>query len=175
MGFRDSLATSIIVAGNRVMQENGVKKYIVRLSAEEREALEAFIRKGNHPASLVLKARILLKADVSDAGEGWSDGRIIKALDTSATTVYRTRQRLVEDGFDAALRRKPRERSSIPLIFDGEAEARLITLACTEPPAGHAKWTLRLLEEKVVELGIVVRASDNTIGRTLKKTHSNRT
>jgi transposase len=149
--------------------ENGVKKYIVRLSADEREALEALISKGKRPASLILKARILLKADISDAGEGWSDGRIIKALDTSATTVYRTRQRLVEEGFDAVLRRKPRERPSIPRIFDGESEARLITLACSEPPAGHAKWTLRLLEEKVVELGIVPRASDNTIGRTLKK------
>jgi hypothetical protein len=71
-------------------------------------------------------------------------------------------------------RRKPRERPSIPRIFDGEKEARLITLACSEPPAGHAKWSLRLLEEKVVELGIVARASDNTIGRTLKKTFSNR-
>jgi hypothetical protein len=157
------------------MQENVLKKYIVRLSAEERGTLEALISKGTHPASQVLKARILLKADISEAGEGWSDGRIIKALDTSATTVYRTRQRLVEEGFDAALRRKPRERPSIPLIFDGEAEARLITLACSEPPAGYAKWTLRLLEEKVVELGIVARASDNTIGRTLKKTFSNRT
>src|ERR1700733_2747065 len=148
-----------------VTKEISVKKYVVRLSGKEREQLEALIRKGKSPAQRLLKARILLKADVSDAGEGWSDGRIIKALDTSATTVYRTRQRLVEEGFDAALGREPRERSSIPLIFDGEAEARLITLACTEPPAGHAKWTLRLLEEKVVELGIVARASDNTIGR----------
>jgi Homeodomain-like domain len=82
---------------------------------------------------------------------------------------------LVEEGFAAALRRKPRERPSVPRIFDGEKEARLITLACSQPPTGHAKWTLRLLEEKVVELGIVERASDNTIGRTLKKTLSNRT
>jgi transposase len=133
------------------------------------------LRKGNHAASQALKARILLKADISDGGEGWSDGRIIKALDTSAATVYRTRQRLVEEGFDAVLRRKPRERPSMSRIFDGEAEARLITLACSEPPPGQARSTLRLLEEKVVELGIVARASDNTIGRTLKKTFSNRT
>jgi len=71
---------------------------------------------------------------------------------------------------EAVLRRKPRERPSITPIFDGEAEARLITLACSEPPAGHARWSLRLLESKVVELGIVARASDSTIGRTLKKT-----
>ena len=156
------------------MSEIEIRKYVVRLGAEERQKLEAIIHKGSHPASQVLKARILLKADFSKLGEGWGDKRIVAAFDTSLTTVHRTRQRLVEEGFDAVLRRKPRERPSIPRIFDGEKEARLITLACSEPPAGHAKWSLRLLEEKVVELGIVDRASDNTIGRTLKKTFSNR-
>jgi len=151
-----------------------IKKYVVRLSAEERRTLEAIVRKGTHPASEVLKAQILLKADISEVGEGWADKRIVAAFSISLTTVHRTRQRLVEEGFDAVLRRKPRERPSIARIFDGEKEARLITLACSEPPAGHARWSLRLLEEKVVELGIVERASDNTIGRTLKKTFSNR-
>ena len=115
-----------------------------------------------------------MKADVSEAGEGWSDERIAQALDTSTASVHRTRQRLVEVRFEAALRRKPRERPSITPLFDGEAEARLITLACSEAPAGHARWTLRLLEHKLVELGIVARASDNTIGRTLKKPSSSR-
>ena len=156
------------------MSENEVSKYVVRLSAEERQALEAVIHRGTHPASQVLKARVLLKADISEAGEGWSDGRIVKALETSATTVHRIRQRLVEEGFDAVLCRKPRERPSIPRIFDGEKEARLIALACSKPPKGRARWTLRLLENKVVELGIVERASDSTIGRTLKKTLSSR-
>jgi len=137
--------------------------------------LEAIVHKGTHPSAQVLKARILLKADMSEAGESWSDERIVAAFDTSLATVHRTRQRLVEKGFDAVLQRKQRERPSIARIFDGEKEARLITLACSEPPPGHAKWSLRLLEEKVVELGIVERASDNTIGRTLKKTFSNRT
>ena len=146
------------------------KKYIVRLSAEERETLHALIHKGRHPASQVLKARILLKADTSGAGEGWDDNRIVEALETSPATVYRTRQRLVEEGFEAVLCRKPRERPPVPRIFDGEAEARLIRLACSAPPEGRAGWTLRLLEQKVVELGIVARASGNTIGRTLKKT-----
>jgi hypothetical protein len=82
--------------------------------------------------------------------------------------VHRVRQRLVEEALDAALARKPRARPSIPLIFDGEKEARLITLAASKPPAGRARWSLRLLEQKVVELGIVARASDNTIGRTQK-------
>jgi hypothetical protein len=151
------------------MSEVIAKKYVVRLDTEERARLEALIGKGKHSAASILRARILLKADISDAGEGWSDGRIVKALDTSLATVHRIRQRLVEQGFEAALARKPRARPSIPRIFDGEREARLITLACSEPPAGHAKWSLRLVEQKVVELGIVTKASDNTIGRTLKK------
>ena len=157
------------------MPEIAVKKYVVRLGADERRTLEAIIRKGQHPSAQILKARILLKADISEAGGGWNDQRIVTAFDTSLTTVHRTRQRLVEEGFGAVLQRKQRERPSIAKIFDGEKEARPITLACSEPPPGYARWTLRLLEEKVVALGIVERASDNTIGRTLKKTLSNRT
>jgi transposase len=148
------------------------KKYVVRLSGEEREQLQALIRKGKSPAKRLLKARILLKADGSDAGEGWSDSRIIKALDTSESMVYRVRKQLVEEGFEAVLNRKPRMTPPVPAIFDGEKEAKLIALACSKPPKGRARWTLRLLENKVVELGIVERASDSTIGRTLKKTCS---
>lgn len=151
-----------------------VKKYVVRLSAEEREQLQALIRKGKSPAKRLLKARIVLKADVSEAGEGWSDGKIIKALDTSESMVYRVRKQLVEEGFEAVLRRKPRPTPPVPAIFDGEKEAKLIALACSKPPQGRVRWTLRLLENKVVELGIVERASDSTIGRTLKKTVSSR-
>src|SRR5476651_1201262 len=146
-----------------------VKRYVVRLSAEEREQLEALIRKGKSPAQRLLKARILLKADVSEAGEGWSDGRIIKALETNASMISRVRKQLVEEGFEAVLSRKQRATPAVPRIFDGEKEAKLIALACSKPPKGRARWTLRLLEKKVVELGIVERASDSTIGRTLKK------
>jgi hypothetical protein len=121
-----------------------------------------------------LKARILLKADVSDAGPGWSDSRIIAALDTSPSMLYRVRKQLVEEGFEAVLSRKQRATPAVARIFDGEKEARLIALACSKPPKGRARWTLRLLENKVVELGIVERASDSTIHRTLKKTVSNR-
>jgi len=121
-----------------------------------------------------LKARILLKADVSRAGEGWSDSRIVRALETSPSMVYRVRKQLVEEGLEAALSRKPRATPAVPRIFDGEKEARLIALACSKPPKGRARWTLRLLENKVVELGIVERASVSTIGRTLKKTRSSR-
>ena len=88
------------------MSEVTVKKYVVRLSKDERSALEDLISKGKHPAATILKARVLLKADVSDAGEGWSDSRIVKALDTSVATVARIRQRLVEDGLDAVLTHK---------------------------------------------------------------------
>jgi hypothetical protein len=149
-----------------------VKKYVVRLSTEEREQLQALLRKGKGPARRLLKARILLKADVSDAGEGWSDNEIIRALDTSASMVYRVRKQLVEEGFAAVLSRKQRANPAVPRIFDGEKEAKLIALACSKPPKGRARWTLRLLENKVVELGIAERASDSTIGRTLKKTFS---
>src|SRR6516162_7664017 len=87
--------------------------------------------------------------------------------------VYRVRKQLVEEGFEAVLSRKPRATAAVPRIFDGEKEAKLIALACSKPPQGYVRWTLRLLENKVVELGIVDRASDSTIGRTLKKTVSN--
>src|SRR6516164_3767741 len=150
-------------------KEISVKTYVVRLSGEERQQLETLIRKGKSPARRLLKARILLKADISEAGEGWSDRRIIKALETSVSMVYRVRKQLVEEGFEAVLSRKQRATPAVPAIFDGEKEAKLIALACSKPPKGHARWTLRLLESKVVELGIIDRASDSTIGRTLKK------
>ncbi len=151
------------------MSEAAVNKYVVRLSAEERQVLEALTSKGKHPAAQVLKARIPLKADVSEAGEGWSDSRIVKALDVSPATIYRTRQRLVEDGFEAVLARKHSPNSARPRIFDGAAEAKLIALMCSPPRKGRAKWTLRLLEDTVVELNIVASASDNTMGRTQAK------
>ena len=153
-------------------QQVAVKKYVVKLSAEEREQLNTLIRTGKHRARQLMKARILLKADVSEAGEGWSDSLIASALDTTVNTVARTRQRLVEEGFEAALTHKHSPASARPRIFDGVAEAKLFAL---KPPRGCARWTLKLLEMAVVELNIVDRASDNTIGRTLKKTYSSHT
>lgn len=155
-------------------RENSVKRYVVKLSEAEREQLEALLRKGKSPARRQLKARILLKADMSEAGEGWSDGRIIEALETGPSMVYRVRKQLVEEGLEAVLSRKQRATPAVSRIFDGEKEAKLIALACSKPPKGRARWTLRLLENKVVELGIVDRASDSTIGRALKKTRSSR-
>src|SRR5213594_4002600 len=120
-------------------KEISVKKYVVRLSGEERERLETLIRKGKSPARRVLKARILLKADVSEAGKGWSDNRIIEALETSPSMVYRVRKQLVEEGFEAVLSRKPRAMPAVARIFDGEKEAKLIALACSKPPKGRAR------------------------------------
>jgi transposase len=151
------------------------KRYVVKLSDEERERLNTLIRVGKHPARQLTRARILLKADASAAGEGWRDCQIAAALDTSVDTVARTRQQLVEEGLDAVLVRKHSPASARPRIFDGAAEAKLIALACSKPPNGRKRWTLQLLEEQVVERKIVDRASDNTIGRTLKKTFSGRT
>ena len=161
-------------------KQAAVKRYVVRLSVAEREQLDRLIQTGKRAAREVLKARILLKAD--EASEGWSDSQIAAALDTSIDTVARTRQRLVEDGLAAALTRQHSPASARQRIFKpapakagGAAEAKLIALACSEPPKGRARWTLKLLEAAVVELNIVKRASDNTIGRTLKKTRSSRT
>jgi poly-gamma-glutamate capsule biosynthesis protein CapA/YwtB (metallophosphatase superfamily) len=156
-------------------KEIAVKKYVVRLSGEERERLESLVRAGKSPAQLLTKARILLKADVSEAGEGWSDSAISVALDTSINNIGRLRRRLVEEGLEAALKRKHNPNSARKRIFDGAAEAKLIVLTCSPAPEGFARWSLRLLEEKVVELNIVKQVSDNTIGRTLKKTRSNLT
>ena len=113
-----------------------VKKYVVRLSGEEREQLAALTRKGRGPAQRLMKARILLKADASEAGEGWSDNQIIEALETSESMVYRVRKQLVEEGLEAVLSRKPRAAPAVPRIFDGEKEAKLIALACFRTSQG---------------------------------------
>src|SRR5437762_14334476 len=101
-------------------KEISVKKYVVRLSGEERERLESLIRKGKSPAQRLLKARILLKADVSEAGDGWSDSKIIAALETSASMVYRLRKQLVEEGVEAVFSRKQRAARAVPPLFDVE-------------------------------------------------------
>ena len=146
------------------------KKFVVKLDAEERARLTAMIAKGKAAAKAILKARILLKADQGQAGEAWSDERICAALDTNISMVANTRAKLVEAGLDAVFARKKRETPPVPPIFDGERQAKLIALACTEPPAGFARWTIRLLAEEVVERKIVDAAHFNTVGRALKKT-----
>lgn len=151
------------------------KKYIVELDATERDRLNALISKGKAPARSILKARILLKADQGEGAPGWRDAEIIAALDTNRTMVSRVRKKLVTEGLDAVLTRKKRETPPVAPIFDGAAQARLTALACSEPPEGHARWTIRLLAEHVVAREIVPAAHFNTVGRALKKTISNRT
>jgi Homeodomain-like domain len=151
------------------------KKFIVELDADERLRLGDLISKGKASAKTILKARILLKADQGEGGEAWGDEEICEALDTNVTMVARTRQKLVEDGLEAVLTRKKRETPPVEPIFDGEAQAKLIALACSQPPEGNARWTIRLLAEHVVERKIVDAAHFNTVGRALKKTISSRT
>lgn len=147
------------------------KKYIVRLTEEEREYLRELLRKGTHPARRLLKAQILLKADQAEGGESWSDVRIMEALGAGASMVYRVRQQLVEEGFEATLSRKKRATPPVPPVFDGEKEAKLIALACSRAPEGRCRWTLRLLAERLVMLEVVDAVSASTVSRTLKKTN----
>jgi len=151
------------------------KKFVVKLSGEERCRLSELISKGKAKAKTILKARVLLKADQSEAGEGWADEEICRALDTNVTMVARVREKLVTEGLDAVLLRKKRDTPPIEPIFDGKRQAQLIALACSKPPAGRARWTIRLLAEQVVERKIVESAHFNTVARALKKTTSNRT
>lgn len=144
------------------------KQYIVRLTGDERADLEDLVYKGKVAAHKRLHAQILLKADVSDLGEKWTDSQISKALGISTRTVERVRQCLVKEGLEAALNRaKPsRVRSR---VLDGENEAHLIALTCTEAPEGRNRWTLRLLGQRMVELNYVESVSHETIRQTLKK------
>ena len=137
-------------------------KYVVGLTDEERGQLDRLIRRGTARARRLTRARVLLKAD-----EGWDDGRIASALSIGLSTVWRTRKRCVEEGVDAALRERPRPGQRPKL--DGKQEAHLIALACTPPPEGHARWTLRLLAGKVVELRFAETCSHETVRRVLKK------
>jgi len=151
-----------------------MKKYKVTLTTEERKSLQELIAAGKAAAKKLIHARILLKADAAPGGPAWTDARIAEALEVNVTTVERLRERFVEQGFEAALNRKKQDRPSRERTLDGKAEARLIALACSEPPRGRARWTLRLLADKLVELEIVDTVSTETVRRTLKKTNSSR-
>jgi transposase len=149
-----------------------MKKYIVTLELEERELLQQLIRKGKAAARKLTHARILLKADSSEGQLGWTDEQIAQALDIHYSTVANVRRRFVEEGLDAAL--NPRSGGHRPRKLDGDAEAHLIALVCGEPPQGHERWTLRLLADRMVELGYVDAVSHETVRQTLKKTNSSR-
>jgi transposase len=146
-----------------------MKKYVVTLTEDERLSLSSLVSSGKAAAKKITHARILLKAD-RDGGPNWRDADIALALDIGVRTVERVRERFVEQGLEAALARKPQDRPSRLPVFDGDAEARLIALACSHPPEGRARWTLRLLADRLVELEVVEAVSHETVRQTLKKT-----
>ena len=148
------------------------KKYIVTLTDEERQMLQALLSRGKAAARKLTHARILLKADAADGGPGWKDESIAEALEVGRATVERVRQAFVEEGLERALeRRKPRRQYRRKL--DGDGEAHLIALACQKPPEGRSRWTLQLLADRMVQLEYVDQISYQTVRRTLKKTNSN--
>ena len=151
-----------------------MKKYKVTLTPAERLRLHGLIAEGKGAAKKLAHARILLKADAAPDGPGWSDGRIADAVEVSADTVARVRERFVERGLEAALVRKQQGKPSRERVLDGRAEAKLVALACSAAPGGRAVWTMQLLADKLVELKVVGSVSDETVRRTLKKTRSNR-
>ena len=146
------------------------KKYIVTLTDEERQMLQALLTRGKAAARKLMHARILLKADASPGGPAWRDEAIVEGVEVGRATVERVRQAFVEEGLSAALeRRKPRR--EYVRTLDGDAEARLMTLACSPAPEGRARWTLQLLADRMVELEYVEQVSKDTVARALKKTN----
>jgi transposase len=151
-----------------------MKKYIIRLSTEERECLEKLIRAGRGPARMFTRARILLKADISNKGSGWSDEQIGEAFDVTVQTIERIRKQFVEEGFDAVLSRRKYTQKVSRKKIDGDVEAHLVALSCSKPPKGRTRWTLRLLADSIVELGYVEKISHEAVRQTLKKTNLSR-
>jgi hypothetical protein len=149
------------------------KKYIVRLAEEERAMLAALVGKGQASAQKIKHANVLLKVDAD--GPGWGDEQAAEAFECAPRTVFSIRERFVAQGLDAALTRKQRARLSREPLLDGEKQARLVQIACSEPPAGRASWTLQLLAERLVALDVVEAISPPTVMRALKKTNSNPT
>src|SRR5512142_578819 len=146
-----------------------VKRYLVRLSEAERTELEALVKTGRAAARKRLHAQILLKADEGEHGPAWTDTAIMKALEVSIRTVERLRQCLVEEGLEAALHGRPPARYKSPKL-DGGQQAHLIALACSTPPTGRKRWSLRLLADRMVELESVDTVSYETVRQVLEKT-----
>ena len=147
------------------------KKYHVTLTAEERTQLQDLLAAGKTAARTLTHVRILLKADESADGPGWTDEAIREALEVGLATIGRVRQRFVEESLEAALHRQAPTRVYEHLV-DGECEAHLVALACSTPPTGHKQWTLRLLADKLVELAYIDSISHETVRQVLKKTNS---
>lgn len=148
-------------------------KYTVDLTEAERAGLRTLVGRGTAPARPLIRARILLKANQGEGGPGWTDAAIAGALDVHPATVARVRRQWVEAGLAATLERKRPDRVYRRLL-DGAAEAHLIAVACSTPPTGRQRWTLRLLADELVRLEVVPTVSYETVRRTLEQTRSNR-
>ena len=148
-----------------------MKKYIVRLSMEERKHLKRLVSSGKGSARMFTRAHVLLKADVGEEGQKWPDRKISEAFDVTVQMIERVRKQLVEEGFDAVLRRHEYTQKVSRRKIDGEVEAHLIALACGKAPEGYQQWSLRLLADKLVELGYVDSISHEAVRRALKKTN----
>jgi len=146
-----------------------MEKYVVELTSEERKELSELVSKGKAAARKIIHARVLLQADESKNGSVWTDKQISDAFGIHTNTIHGIRRRFVEQGLQAALDRKKQERPSRKRIVDGEVEARLIALRCSDPPEGRNEWNLRLLADKLVELEIVPDISHETVRQALKK------
>ena len=146
------------------------KKYVVRLTSEERSTLQRLVSVGKAAARKILHGRILLQADQGPGGPGWKDEEIAEGLTAHPRTIANVRQRFVESGLEAALNRKKQDHPSRAPKFDGRAEAHLIALACGDPPKGRTRWTLRLLADRLVDLEILDSVSHETVRQVLKKT-----
>ena len=147
------------------------KRYVVRLSDEERKQLRDLLGKKVLAAKKRMRGQVLLKADASEEGPAWIDSRITEAFEISVATVGKIRKRYVLEGLEAAIERKKQCRPSRQPLLDGQKEARLVALCCGTVPAGHGRWTLSLLADKLVELQIVESISRETVRQTLKKTN----
>ena len=146
-------------------------RYRVTLTEQERSELETLTRRGKTHARRFVHARALLLCDAGPHGPAWSVADVAEALGVTSRTIEHLKKRFVEDGLDAALERKPREKPPREVIFDGAFEARLIALACSDTPEGHRRWTVRLLADKAVELKFAPSVSHMTVQRVLKKTN----
>lgn len=150
-------------------------RYRVTLTKEERKNLEALTRNGKTGAKKFIHARALLLCDAGSDGPAWTVANTAEALGVTPRTIEHLKKRFVEEGLEAALQRKPREKPPRDVVFDGAFEARLIALACSDAPEGYQRWTVRLLADKAVELEFAPSVSHMTVQRVLKKTNLNLT
>ncbi len=147
-----------------------MSKYSIHLSQEQRETLEQIIHRGTAPARKIMHAQVLLKTDQGKWGPRWSDRELQESFGVGESTLKRIRQRFVFEGLQAALERKPHPERPEKRKLDGEQEALLVLLACSDAPHGHERWSISMLKERLIELQIVETISEETVRMTLKKT-----